>query len=241
MAACRLREGGVPHFSHCGALNWFAHDHTRSCADLFGCYLPEPDPLWLQQQRATRNLTTVRAVQRMLDGENEPPTALPCVAVHVRRGDACLNRDRRCFPDTKYFEAIRTLARPGDDIFLLTDSHSIDRSEWERNLSMRVRWNELNRSNFFREAANATLTVDAMRRKGLLVEQTLPKLGGHMVAELLSDVHEGRRCRAFVGTFRAGISRLVFAAMTADRAPAPVPHVSLDGSVGEVDHACYFL
>ena len=92
-----------------------------------------------------------------------------------------------------------------------------------------------------------------MRVRGMLVEQHIDSLGGDHVARLLEDVHDARRCRALVGSFKAGVARTVYALMVADRtnwsavtAQRPLgtkragtslpPYHAMDGSLSFLTH-----
>ena len=235
MSACRLREGGVAHFSHCRKLNWFAADKTRQCADLFDCYAPMPNVHEARRLGILPNLTTrhntlhwtASAARYMLDGGTPPPPPEPCVAVHVRRGDACANQERRCFSDEAYVQAIKK-------VLVLTDAYVLvigddNFGNLTSVLDVPVR-SLVVRSPV---VAARNMSINAMRARKLLVEQNMDKLGDNLVARLLSDVQQARRCRALVGSFRAGITKLVYSLMTADRGAAP-PHHALDGHPNEI-------
>merc|ERR1711871_653237 len=108
-----------------GACAWFKADKTRQCETLLGCYIPALGPSsdaghsttpcgqgntsWFKDRwgglvhfAATLGYL-LRGTWEASDSALAHPnvsmaaeTASDCIAVHVRRGDACLNPDRRC-------------------------------------------------------------------------------------------------------------------------------------------------
>tara|TARA_B100000683_G_scaffold139022_1_gene135443 strand:- start:2323 stop:3138 length:816 start_codon:yes stop_codon:yes gene_type:complete len=237
MAACRLREGGVPSFAHCGSLNWFAADKTRACNDLFGCYVPAPNVTDARlrgvlpgNHSKDRNSVawTASAARLMLDGAAPAPAAEPCVAVHVRRGDACANRDRRCFSDEEYARAARELLTRGDEYVLIVGDDDVAHLTTLFDVEVRSRARRV-----LPRADARNLTIDKMRSRKILIEQNIGRLGDDPVATLLADVRDARRCRAIVGSFKAGVTKLIYSLMTADRGKAP-PYRALDGRPGDI-------
>ena len=91
------------------------------------------------------------------------------------------------------------------------------------------------------------LTLTAVATREALKAQFFYRLG------LLEDVHDARRCRALVGSFKAGVARTVYALMVADRtnwsavtAQRPLgtkragtslpPYHAMDGSLSFLTH-----
>ena len=57
------------------------------------------------------------------------------------------------------------------------------------------------------DSQRGNLTMHEMRARGMLVEQHIDSLGPDIVARLLADMHDARRCRALVGSFKAGVAQ----------------------------------
>ena len=100
---------------------WFENDKTKLCNTMFGdCYFPALtwgratnhnetcfDINWFQQKY--RHLASLSVHFSWMSGDIVAETE-PCVALHIRRGDACINTDQRCFDYDDYWRATKFLA-----------------------------------------------------------------------------------------------------------------------------------
>lgn len=157
-----------------------------------------------------------------------------CIAVHVRRGDACLNPDRRCHPYPEYLEATGRLQRALglSRIYVLSDADDLPLDEWRTRFTVEHQ-SAMNRS-LYRPQPLARQDV------GRVDSRTFPEhrvargeLGSLPVEEVLTDLRRAARCRAFVGTLSAGISKIIFALMLAVNGQIP-PFVSLGGCTYQI-------
>ena len=167
------------------------------------------------------------------------PATEDCIAVHVRRGDACLNPDRHCHSFERYLAAARAIRKATGiaRLYILTDANDLPLDKWRRHFE----------SVDVQERINRTLAQPPRPRdphSGKLLPWTtslhLPEvrvergeLGAAPVAELLEDVRRAGQCKALVGTFTASVSKLVFALQLLSHSAVP-PFLSLDGCVHQV-------
>ena len=115
---------------------------------------------------------------------------------------------RACFDDNAYLEATAALLQPTDAYVQVVADDRIDIEAWARRLGLPVRTKASHAAHFAPSLSNSergNLTMHEMRARGMLVEQHIDSLGPDIVARLLEDVHDARRCRALVGSFKAGV------------------------------------
>jgi len=215
---CNLaRRNQLADLSEC---RWFAADRTKACKGLVDCYLPPICPRRPKPKTDRRSLAWhARSARRLFDGRNgRPPPEEPCVAVHVRRGDACGTRG--CFSDDAYLAAATRLMRKTNAsyAYLMTDDAKLPFAVWRAALGD-VRYQSLNRSVFATPAAGP----DELDHKWFpehKLDRDIASLGASPVDDVLADLTAARRCRAIVGTMRAALTRLAYALMLADRRAA---------------------
>jgi hypothetical protein len=148
------------------------------------------------------------------------------------------------------------LLQPTDAYVQVVADDTVDTAAWTRRLGRPVRTKASQAAHFaptLSDSQRGNLTMHEMRARGMLVEQHIDSLGPDIVARLLEDVHDARRCRALVGSFKAGVARTVYALMVADRtnwsavtAQRPLgtkragtslpPYHAMDGSLSFLTH-----
>jgi len=227
----------------CGAEGWF---RAASCAS--EASLPQnwqPPLLWwtaaavrtrlrLLGPCAERQRNALLATRARVAG----PAASPaCVAVHIRRGDACqvfggapVEDKRRCFPTRAYVAAARRLARRYGlgTVRVASDSPAAIR-EFTATMGGGVAVEALR---FDRRAVggpeNATLglTFAAAQAKFIETRPDAPD-AALAAASLLADLEHLASCDAFVGTWEATLSRLAILNLAA-RAGSLPPFIWLD-------------
>ena len=134
---------------------WFAKDQSRSCSELFGCYAPSlqeacpPEACGvlakpsgvklLRKWGPTLHFSAVLylALHGHLGLNREAPPPLgraDCAVVHVRRGDACVNTNRRCHSNDEYVEAARQLkdAYGLESLRVVSDDGNLPLDRWRR-------------------------------------------------------------------------------------------------------------
>ena len=160
-----------------------------------------------------------------------------CVAVHIRRGDACqvfggdrVQDRRRCFPTDKYVEAARRLLNKyGHKTIKVASDSPVAISEFAAMMGGDVAVEALN---FDRGAVggpeNATLGLGFAAAQSKFIERRPDKPDAALaLTSFLADLEHLAACDAFVGTWEATLSRLAILNLAA-RAGALPPFIWLD-------------
>ena len=158
---------------------------------------------------------------------NPDPVRTPCIAVHLRYGDACGHNanhtGRRCGPVAEYVRAVveMSAAYGYTQVAVASDSAGAQASFLRRLPS----------------GLNATLLTqphqlygDSVLAAGAMVEDLMnanATVAWSMLETFLLDVLRMARCEALVGKFTSNLSRLLFELMSA-RVGRVIPFVSLD-------------
>jgi hypothetical protein len=226
--------------------DWFKRDKTKSCNTMFGdCYFPAlisntntnqdkncSNVHWFMKKYTYQGFW-IAHFSWMMSQHSFSSTPQPCIALHIRRGDACINVDRKCFDYDDYWRATKffvdrfpelqriVVVTDADDFPLekfqslvpvVSYSENVDRNKYNvqrlRNLSINV-W-----SPEFRDLQNAT-------------------------SELISEVNEASTCTALVGTLTAGVSKWILLNMMARQRKMPLFY-SLEGCMKNVCQASDF-
>ena len=181
-----------------------------------------------------------------------PPSPRDCVLVHVRRGDACLNKHRTCrarrvpfspashrdvpgHADRAYVDAARRLkdAYGFRELRVVSDSAALPLAAWAADFETVTVLSSFDR-NKYDVAAEASLTSKELRAQFPERRMAAGELG-NATAEALGDVAGARslECRAFVGSFSASMSKALFAQLLIRHRMVP-PFVSVGGCVDQV-------
>ena len=154
--------------------------------------------------------------------------------MHVRRGDACINPDRRCHDYDEYEAGAGRIQRAYGlhRLYVLSDADDLPLARWGRRFTVEHQ-TAMNRSRYTQkprgcERRGADGSCDFGVQPSTFPESRVRRgeLGHAPVAELLRDLRHALRCRAFVGTLSAGVSKIVFALQLIAHAQVP-PFVSL--------------
>ena len=161
-----------------------------------------------------------------------------CVALHVRRGDACKTQWRRCPPLDDFVAAASVFAqRLGlTSLFVASDDHEVItelRSTVRHAASNRTPWNRVYWQSYDRRPYNVSWAHGSGTR--FWVEQRLRwaragdrPLGRRPVLEFLVDLESAAQCSALVGTMDSHGSRLMLLRMASRMGVVP-PFYSLVG------------
>ncbi|KAK7234977.1 hypothetical protein SO694_00141022 [Aureococcus anophagefferens] len=182
-----------------------------------------------------------------------PPSPKDCVLVHVRRGDACLNKHRTCrarrvpfapashrdahigHADRAYVDAARRLkdAYGFRELRVVSDSAALPLAAWAADFETVTVLSSFDR-NKYDVAAEASLTSKELRAQFPERRMATGELG-NATAEALGDLAGARslECRAFVGSFSASMSKALFAQLLIRHRMVP-PFVSVGGCVDQV-------
>ena len=184
-----------------------------------------------------------RVFHDVTTANSAPPavtTALRCLALHVRRGDACPTSWRHCPPIEEYLAAATELSRRFSltSIFVATDDAEVldqlNRAHAERAQQAdphghswtHVLWQQYDRAPFnqsHRPKSGTRFWVEQRLRWSRHSERPL---GGKPVLQFLVDIEAASHCQALVGTMDSHASRLILLRM-ASRLGAVPPFYSL--------------
>jgi hypothetical protein len=220
---------------------WFINDKTKPCDTLFDCYLPSLsnrypnrngtclDLTWFIKRHGDSAFHAVIAL--WMFGKEEfldtPPE--PCIALHIRRGDACIMADRKCFPYEDYFKAVKLLVDRHvflNRLVVLTDADDFPLAKFQSLIPNVTYTQSYNRTRY---------NVNHLRQASY--EVTAPEYRNmeNATSEFFSEIEQGWQCSALVGTFSAAVSKILFNLMLARQGRMPL-HYSLDGCGRNIWH-----
>lgn len=212
---------------------WFENDKTKPCNTMFGdCYFPALtwgratnhngtcfDIRWFQKKYGTDHFFSVHFSWMSGDAVTETE---PCVALHIRRGDACINKDRRCFDYDDYWRATKFFVDQYPELqrlVVVTDGDDFPVAKFQSLVKDVTITGEVNRSKY---------NVNHLRNESFSVWAPEARDLGNSTSELLAELSEATKCKALVGTFSAGISKWIFHIMMTRQGRVPLFY-SLDG------------
>ena len=203
--------------------HWAKWDKSKSCETWFDCYLPkfEYKPSNETSGKAC-NLTTQWFADKyghfmyyssifnyvyngdiIRDNKVFEISKDDCMVVHVRRGDACYIKHRRCYNYTQYLDgAIMMRKLYGiNNVEFITDAHDLNIGVQlfaKNGFNIRYNKNIHNRTAFDNPAVSESHKQDY---------GTLP------IKEYFDDLNSGSKCKALVGTFTSSVSKIIFTLM----------------------------
>jgi hypothetical protein len=213
--------------------SWFQRDKTKLCSTMFGdCYFPAItrsqgnnqngtcfDVEWFRQKYGSEALFSAHFSWMSSDVATETE---PCIALHIRRGDACINNDRTCFDYDDYLKATKLFVNLYPElqrIVVVTDAHDFPLQTFQSLVKVVTYTSEVNRSKYnVDHLRNATIETWTPENRDLQ----------NATSELLAEVSAASRCKAFVGTFSAGVSKWIFHNMLTRQGRVPLFY-SIDG------------
>jgi hypothetical protein len=211
---------------------WFENDKTKRCNTMFGdCYFPALtwgrainhngtcfDIKWFEQKYGQLAFFSVHF--SWMSGDVVAETQ-PCVSLHIRRGDVCINTDRRCFDYDDYWRATKFFVDQYPElqqIVVVTDGDDFPVSKFQSLVNNVTFTGHVNRSKY-----NESFSVWAPEARNL----------GNSTSELLAELSEATKCTVLVGTLSAGISKWIFHIMLTRQGRLPLFY-SLDGCLRTV-------
>jgi hypothetical protein len=194
---------------------WFQNDKTKICQTMFGdCYFPaltrgrynETDRTchsrrWFMNRYGKEAYIAAHFSWLLSDPVGVPHQ--PCLALHIRRGDACINPDRHCLDYDKYYRATEIIVRLYPEInrlVVVTDADDFPAQQFQAlvpNIS------------FFAEQNRSIYNVQSLRNQSVGVWAPEFRNLGNATSELLNEVYQASQCFGLVGTLTAGISRWI--------------------------------
>ena len=213
-------------------------------------YTKHPWPFWHGVQMVSKFLAPNRQFAAHLDSRLRQ-LARPCLAVHMRYGDACFElvsarvlnssfrfdesrtkKARDCGPVSEYANATAELVYRYrfKSVVMTTDSERA-LHELSKNLQQRASRpnNPLRGVQLF--SSGASTIGDKQDRLRHVFEQRSQFLNQpwKLFLDFLVDIHAMARCDGFVGKFTSNVARLAFALLAARRG-CLAPYVSIDRS-----------
>jgi hypothetical protein len=155
-----------------------------------------------------------------------------CIAIHIRRGDACATPWRRCPSVEDYLQVARTMARrygirtlalATDDAevaAMLTTTRDEKARPWDRVVAQPIDRTQYQTNASHCGGSGKHCWVETKLKRG--------QLSSTPVLDVLADVELLSGCSAFVGSFDSRTSELIFMRMVARRGVVP-PFYSVQG------------
>jgi hypothetical protein len=233
---------------------WFQNDKTKTCTTMFGdCYFPAVETYvqigndtncesfgWFFSKYGEYALYAVIMSWMfggltLLDTHNnasaplvEPPE--PCIAIHVRRGDACIMKDRKCLEYDAYLQVVQLFVDRYphlNRLVVLTDAHDFPLERFQAIIPNISYATQYNRSRY---------NVEHLRNESYAVTAPEHRNMENATSELLSELAEGSQCTALIGTFSAAVSKILFNLMLIRQGRVPL-HYSLHGCGNNIWYA----
>jgi hypothetical protein len=226
--------------------DWFKRDKTKSCNTMFGdCYFPAlMSKTVINQNQSCNNVNWfmkkykyqgfwVAHFSWMMSQHSILSKTQPCIALHIRRGDACINVDRKCFDYDDYWRATKFLVDRFPElqrIVVVTDADDFPLTKFE-SLVAEV--------SFAKDVDRSKYNVHSLRN--LSIQLWSPEFRDlqNATSELITEVNEASDCTALVGTLTAGVSKWILLNMMARQGKIPLFY-SLEGCLKNVCQASDF-
>lgn len=211
---------------------WALADKTKKCSSLFGCYLPSLayssldcqdkfSTAWFEE-KWSKLIHFAATTQFLLHSKTSVPSPElfkrdDCIAMQIRRGDACYNQDRHCHNYQEYLDAALKLSDlyGMSRLYLLTDAMDFPSALFQKHGFTVI--NEIRNNTKYN-----TSTFPEQHQQGL----------GNALSEVLEDILGSQQCRALVGQFSSSVTKLAFSSMITAHGMIP-PFVSLGGCAGQ--------
>jgi hypothetical protein len=150
------------------------------------------------------------------DEQQAVPPPEPCIALHIRRGDACINADRQCFSYDTYYRAVQFMVHRYPQLqrlVVLTDGDDFPLEQFRILVSTIDYPTTVNRSKY-----------NVLHLRNESIEHWAPEHRNldNATSELLDEVARASQCTALVGTFTAGISKWIWLLHMTRQAKVPL-------------------
>jgi hypothetical protein len=152
---------------------------------------------------------------------NTASTSRSCIALQIRRGDACINRG--CFDYAHYWNACKFFLDHYSslltEIVVVTDADDFP-LEYFQSLGLAITYaNDVNRTKY---------NVNHLRNFSIEVWTPENRDLGNATSELISEIELASQCQVLVGTFSSGVSRWIMHNMIGRQGRIPLFY-SLEG------------
>lgn len=219
---------------------WFQEDSTKTCDTFFGdCYFPAlnwndtnsgrtstecHDLNWFESKYGEGGLYAGHMSWLMTDGGRhaEPED---CIALHIRRGDSCLNPNRVCFSFLRYFMSTQIFTHRYPElkrVVVLTDDATFPKKKFEA-LGAHIEYND----NVDRDKYNVDHLANGTHLDWFPENRPM----GDATSELFKEVEAASKCKVLVGTMTSGISKWIYMNMLTRQGRIPMLY-SLHGCMG---------
>ena len=141
-----------------------------------------------------------------------------CVAVHIRRGDECHDKNKVCPPVSTFIDVARQFAKRYEltSLFLATDDESVIKEVIAAAPELTVVWNKaVNRSGYAVSKAQDADPTAASGKPNFFVEERVARgeLSPTPILDVLVDIEAASRCSAFVGDGQSHVGDMVLLKM----------------------------
>jgi hypothetical protein len=200
---------------------WFQRDKTQKCDSMFGnCYFPalrnrRPaarrgrghacfDIKWFIE-KWDEDLYAFAHLDWMLAMPRERTSS--CMALHIRRGDACHFPTRECVDYDRYEMAVKTIVRRTNNWFdhrlvIMSDGDDVPVIKFQRIFRDVVFQKDIDRKKY-----KVDHLLNLKSSKGRFSEN---RILGNATSEVINDLAAAVQCESMVGTFTASLSKVIF-------------------------------
>jgi len=211
--------------------HWFQQDNTKICSTMFGdCYFAAlsakrsdhgtavptcHDMGWFGDKYGDGGLHAGH-LSWLLSDAAPPPEPESCVALHIRRGDACINQRRGCFEYKTYYRAAEIFFRRYPELnrlVVLTDDDTFPVDTFQTLVKNITYSDQVDRNKYnVQSLANRSFEEWAPEFRSL----------NNSASELFAEVSEAVQCQVLVGTLTSGISKWIYLAMMTRQGRLPM-------------------
>ena len=232
-----FRDGTPTYFLE--ECDWVKADKTRKCETLFDCYLPKFEYTPNEYDKELCDVHTqwfsdkwghfmhyASVFNYIYNGpiinENKDfmITNNDCMVVHIRRGDACFDKERTCHSYDEFLEGMNKMKKlyNVNKVILISDAHDL-------NIGIKL-FNDNGFNVEYNKNINRTLF-----NTNKFPETRKDELGGSPIKEYMDDINSGYVCKILVGAFSSAMTKILFTRMVFEH-QYYVPFYSVGGNAG---------
>jgi hypothetical protein len=201
----------------CHVLRWFLHKYS------FQVYAVAHFS-WLMGVSNSTSSISSSLPSSVLEKDHDTKS---CIALQIRRGDACINEGRVCFSYDTYFKAVEFFvdSYPSlTEILVVTDADDFPMTKFQQLGKKVVYTEEIDRQKYnVGHLKNFSIDVWTPENRDLR----------NATSELISEVSNAVNCQVFVGTLSSGVGKWILREMIALQGRIP-PFYSLEGCLANL-------
>lgn len=217
------RNGTTATKRDCHSVKWLEYKHGKHA--LFIAHFG-----WLMGEINRSQEAAVDVAESSPSSSTATTNSDNCLALHIRRGDACINEHRKCFQYHDYYDATKRLMSLGvfQDIVVLTDADDFPLSQFQSLVPPQGRI--VIDLNVNRSVYNVSSLQNESSQQWMPEHRDL----ANATSELFHEVARASQCRGLVGTLTSGISKWILMNIIIRSGGRIPPFESLQGCLRNV-------